>query len=168
MNIEKRAKERKKRIVAHVSHSFEEADRWDLEYWQSLSPASRLSALVAIRRDIEKVKKLKTVGANIIIAGSGRQVNLNLLLEKLGKMNVKKLLLEGGGTLNWSMIKENLVDEVKIAVAPTIVGGTNAITLVEGEGFRKVKNGFKLHFISTEKAGEDIILTYKKKPRLNS
>jgi len=45
------------RIVAHLSHSFEEADRWDLEYWQSVSPASRLSTLVAIRGDIEKVKK---------------------------------------------------------------------------------------------------------------
>jgi hypothetical protein len=61
MNIEKRSQERKKKIVAHVSHSFEEADRWDLEYWQSLSPASRLSALMAIRRDIEKVKKPKKI-----------------------------------------------------------------------------------------------------------
>jgi len=59
MNIEKRSRERKKRIVAHVSHSFDEAERWDLEYWQSLTPASRLSALVAIRRDIEKVNNSK-------------------------------------------------------------------------------------------------------------
>jgi hypothetical protein len=55
MSIEQRSRERKKRIVAHLSTSFEEAEQWDLEYWQSLSPASRLSALVAIRKDIEKV-----------------------------------------------------------------------------------------------------------------
>jgi hypothetical protein len=59
MSIEKRAHERKKRIVAHISRSFEEAEQWDLEYWQSLPPASRLSALVAIRRDIAKVGKSK-------------------------------------------------------------------------------------------------------------
>ena len=59
MNIEKRSRERKKRIVVHVSHSFDEAEQWDLEYWQSLTPASRLSALVAIRRDIEKVDNSK-------------------------------------------------------------------------------------------------------------
>jgi hypothetical protein len=59
MNIDKRSRERKKRIVAHISHSFDEAERWDLEYWQSLTPASRLSALVAIRRDIEKVNNSK-------------------------------------------------------------------------------------------------------------
>lgn len=57
MSIEERSRDRKKRIVAHLSHSFEEAERWDLEYWQSLPPASRLSALVAIRRDIEKVRQ---------------------------------------------------------------------------------------------------------------
>jgi len=56
MSIEERSRERRKRIVAHVARSFEEAERWDLEYWQSLSPASRLSALVAIRRDIAKAK----------------------------------------------------------------------------------------------------------------
>ena len=59
MSIEERSARRKKRIVAHLSYSFEEAEQWDLEYWQSLSPASRLSALVAIRRDIEKVGKSK-------------------------------------------------------------------------------------------------------------
>jgi len=59
MSIEERTKIRKRRIVAHLAQSFEEAERWDLEYWQSLSPASRLSALVAIRRDIEKVTKSK-------------------------------------------------------------------------------------------------------------
>ncbi|MEE8591509.1 MAG: hypothetical protein V3T35_09325 [Spirochaetia bacterium] len=57
MSIEDRSNLRKKKIVAHLSKSFEEAERWDLEYWQSLSPASRLSALAAIRRDIDKVKK---------------------------------------------------------------------------------------------------------------
>jgi hypothetical protein len=57
MSIEERSRSRAKRIVTHRSHSFEEAERWDLEYWQSLSPASRLSALVAIRRDVDKVKK---------------------------------------------------------------------------------------------------------------
>ena len=59
MSIEERSNLRKKRIVAHLSQSLEEAERWDFEFWQSLSPASRLSALVAIRRDIDKVNKSK-------------------------------------------------------------------------------------------------------------
>jgi hypothetical protein len=56
MSIEERSDERRKRIVAHVASSFEDAERWDLEYWQSKTPEERLSALVAIRRDVEMVQ----------------------------------------------------------------------------------------------------------------
>ncbi|MBN1773463.1 MAG: hypothetical protein JXB32_19530 [Deltaproteobacteria bacterium] len=51
-----RARSRRQRIVAHVAHSFEEARRWDLAFWQQLTPQDRLSALVAIHRDIAAVK----------------------------------------------------------------------------------------------------------------
>lgn len=56
MTLEERSAERRKRIVAHVATSFEDAERWDLEYWQSRTPEERLSALVAIRRDVEAVE----------------------------------------------------------------------------------------------------------------
>lgn len=56
MSIEERSAERRKRIVAHVASSFEDAERWDLEYWQSKTPEERLSALVAMRRDVEMVQ----------------------------------------------------------------------------------------------------------------
>lgn len=56
MTLEERSAERRKRIVAHVAASFADAERWDLEYWQSRTPEERLSALVAIRRDVEAVE----------------------------------------------------------------------------------------------------------------
>jgi hypothetical protein len=56
MSIEERSAERRKRIVAHVASSFEDAERWDLEYWQSKTPEERLSALVAMRRNVEMVQ----------------------------------------------------------------------------------------------------------------
>jgi hypothetical protein len=56
MGFKERAEERKKRIVAHIARSHEEAEAWDLEFWQSQTPQDRLSALVAIHEDIEKVK----------------------------------------------------------------------------------------------------------------
>ena len=43
-------------MVANRARSFDEADDWDLEFWQSRSPQERLSALVAIRRDVELVE----------------------------------------------------------------------------------------------------------------
>ncbi|MBW8003726.1 MAG: hypothetical protein FVQ80_17260 [Planctomycetes bacterium] len=59
MGIKQRSELRKKRIVAHRARNFEEAEQWDLLFWQNRSPADRLSALVAIRRDIEKIKTVQ-------------------------------------------------------------------------------------------------------------
>jgi hypothetical protein len=56
MGIKERSAERRKRIVGHVAHSHEEAEAWDLEFWQSQTPQERLSALAAIHEDIAKVK----------------------------------------------------------------------------------------------------------------
>ncbi len=51
-----RARLRKARMVTHLSHSFKEAEAWDLDYWQSVGPEERLSALVDLRNDREKVE----------------------------------------------------------------------------------------------------------------
>lgn len=54
MTLAERTELRKKRIVANRARSFEEAEQWDLEFWQRQTPEERLSALVAIRRDVAK------------------------------------------------------------------------------------------------------------------
>lgn len=42
--------------MTHVARSHEEAEAWDLEFWLRQTPQERLSALVALRRDVEKVR----------------------------------------------------------------------------------------------------------------
>ena len=60
MSLKKRSLKRRKRIVFHRAVSFEDADRWDIEFWQNQTPQARLSALVAIRRDIARVKRSRS------------------------------------------------------------------------------------------------------------
>ncbi len=43
-------------MVSHTSHSFSEADQWDLAFWQSQSPEDRLSALVHLHEDLRKIE----------------------------------------------------------------------------------------------------------------
>jgi len=43
-------------MVAHRAHGFEEAEEWDLEYWQSITPGQRLAAYRALRHDVAKVQ----------------------------------------------------------------------------------------------------------------
>ena len=56
MSLEERSRIRRMRMEGHRSHSFAEADQWDLEFWQRQTPDERLAALVAIHRDIANVK----------------------------------------------------------------------------------------------------------------
>jgi hypothetical protein len=60
VSLEERSRKRRKRIVAHRAATFEEAEAWDLEFWQEQTPEERLSALVAIRRDVEIVGVSRT------------------------------------------------------------------------------------------------------------
>jgi len=57
MGLKERAAARRAKMVVHRAANFEEAEAWDLDFWQNQSPEQRLSALVAIRRDVDKVIK---------------------------------------------------------------------------------------------------------------
>jgi len=108
-----------------------------------------------------RVEALRRAGAEVFQAGGGRRVNLKVLLEELGKRGVKRLLVEGGGNLNWSLFKEGLVDEVQVAISPVIIGGKDAVTLVEGEGFGSIGEARRLRLEAVEKAGFNLVLKYK-------
>ena len=108
------------------------------------------------------VKRLSAAGAEIVQIGE-KEVDLPKLLEKLYSLGVRRLLLEGGSTLNWAMLSRGLVDELRVAVAPRIVGGVRAKTLVGGEGFAKVSDGVRLELSRVSRVGEDLLLTYRAK-----
>jgi hypothetical protein len=59
MGIKERSEERRKRMVGNQASGFEEAEKWDLAFWQSQTPQQRLSALVPIRKDVLKAEQAK-------------------------------------------------------------------------------------------------------------
>jgi 2,5-diamino-6-(ribosylamino)-4(3H)-pyrimidinone 5'-phosphate reductase len=123
--------------------------------------APTIIALTAKANDRRK-EKLRSVGAQLIVLGNN-EVDLPELLKRLHDQGVKKLLLEGGSTLNWGMISQGLVDEIRVAVAPVVVGGENARTLVDGPGFKKIAESIKFELTSFERVGEELLLTYRAK-----
>ena len=68
---------------------------------------------------------------------------------------------EGGGNLNYSMLTERLVDELRVTMAPFIVGGEKAKTLVEGLGIGKVNEAIKLSLIQAVRVGRELKVRYK-------
>lgn len=97
--------------------------------------------------------------ADIFFSGTD-QVDLKALLNYLGNKNIRTLMLEGGSTLNFSMIKEGLIDEIRVAVAPMVVGGVDAKSLFGGEGFDEMSEAVKLELKDNYMLGKDLILVY--------
>jgi 2,5-diamino-6-(ribosylamino)-4(3H)-pyrimidinone 5'-phosphate reductase len=115
---------------------------------------------------MEKIKEFESRNVKIIKSGSGKQVDLTKLLLILSNMGIDSLLLEGGGNLNWSFIEYDLIDEMRLTIAPWIVGGKDAITLVEGAGFEKMKQGRKFKLLKVYKRDNFVVMKYRRKERL--
>ncbi len=111
---------------------------------------------------IERIKEFESSNTEIIKSGTGSRVDIIKLMPILYKKGIRRILLEGGGNLNWSFIKENLVDEIRILVAPWIVGGKTAISLVEGEGFATMIESPRFNLIDVTSRNSYVVLKYKK------
>ena len=111
----------------------------------------------------EKLKILREGGVQTIKtqAEYGSNVDLRQLMSGLGKRNIDGILLEGGGTLNYSALEAGIVDEVFFFIAPKMVGGTHAKTPVEGKGVDVMDEAFRLKDIKTMKVGEDLMIRAK-------
>ena len=120
------------------------------------------AVIIAVTKNAprQRVETLKRAGARILRAGNS-QINLLTLLTRLYRLGIKRILLEGGGNLNWSMISNGLVDNITVTVAPIIIGGSHATTLVEGDGVSKVNQAINLILTEARKQSNEIVLTYK-------
>jgi 2,5-diamino-6-(ribosylamino)-4(3H)-pyrimidinone 5'-phosphate reductase len=118
---------------------------------------------VAESADTDRIEDLKKL-VDVAVYGDKR-VDLNKLMKHLYEMGIKTLMLEGGSTLNYSMLKEGFVDEIRVCIAPMVAGGKYAKTLADGDGVDEMKDAVKLEFKKSYNLGQDLIVEYKVLPR---
>ena len=128
---------------------------------QIIKTCKKIPTIIAVSKKASKknIDKLKKYPLEIIITGN-KLVNIKNLLQTLSKKKIKTLLVEGGGTVNWEFVKQDLVDEIIITITPYLSGGKNAITLVDGEGFSSIQKATKLKLNKTCRVGNEIVLHY--------
>lgn len=128
---------------------------------QIIKTSKKIPTIVAISKNAPKknVDRLKKYHLELIETGN-KLVNIKNLLRILSKKKIKTLLVEGGGTVNWEFIKLGLVDEIIITITPYIIGGKNAISLVDGEGFSLIQKATKLRLKKISRLGNEIVLHY--------
>jgi 2,5-diamino-6-(ribosylamino)-4(3H)-pyrimidinone 5'-phosphate reductase len=116
---------------------------------------------VTTRASINKIKKIRNRGAIVLVAGN-RDVDLRKVFSIVQNVGIQRVLVEGGGELNWSVIRQGLISELIVTIAPVIIGGRDAKTLAEGDGYRTVSKAIKLNLtkISRQRNGE-VVLCYR-------
>lgn len=122
-----------------------------------------LSTIVATTSlsDKEKIKKYQSKGAEVLLIKKDRsnQVDLQNLLQELGKRNICSVLVEGGSKIINSFLKKRsyrsigLADHLLVVIAPKIVG--SGITYVTPNRFKHLFSFSHLKFF---RSGDDIII----------
>ncbi|MBR4719333.1 MAG: bifunctional diaminohydroxyphosphoribosylaminopyrimidine deaminase/5-amino-6-(5-phosphoribosylamino)uracil reductase RibD [Lachnospiraceae bacterium] len=87
-------------------------------------------------------------------------IDMPALLRRLGELNIDSVLVEGGGTLNDSLIREGLADRVEAFIAPKVFGGSDAKTPVEGIGIDSIDEALRFKLTEVSYHGEDVQLSY--------
>jgi len=129
---------------------------------QIIKTSKQVTTIIVVSELVSKsnLNRLRKLPINVIVCGKN-QVNITKLVSILSKMQIKTILLEGGGTLNRSFLKKNLIDEMIIALTPYVLGSENTISLFEGMSFPSLKMKLPLKLKHVQKSSNEIILTYK-------
>jgi diaminohydroxyphosphoribosylaminopyrimidine deaminase/5-amino-6-(5-phosphoribosylamino)uracil reductase len=110
-----------------------------------LTPTSRRQEWVDAGADVAVLDRDATGG-----------VSLPALVEMLGKRDVQGLMLEGGPTLAWSAVRDGVVDQVVLYLAPMLVGGQGATGWLAGGGFAPIGRAASVDIVSIGYVGPDV------------
>jgi 2,5-diamino-6-(ribosylamino)-4(3H)-pyrimidinone 5'-phosphate reductase len=98
--------------------------------------------------------------ATVITTGENN-VDLAALMDELGTMGIRRIMVEGGGELIAGLIRAGLVDEIYTFIGNLIIGGRNAPTLADGEGFLAEDEFSRLTLIEVRRIEVGVLLHWK-------
>jgi len=123
-----------------------------------------LLVATAAQSDADKQRELQQAGAQVWCypGPSGEHFDyqpfVRQCLEELARQGATNVLVEGGAALLGNLFSQGLVDEVRIFVAPCVVGGHQALSPVGGEGWDEIGQGPRLQQVSHQVLGRDILI----------
>jgi len=107
--------------------------------------------------DISLWNKFRERGITFIQYQS-EKLDLKWLMQKLGKLTVTSVLVEGGSSLSAYCLEAGIVDKVMFFIAPKIIGGRDSFPAVGGKSFRRLSDAYRLKDLKTRRIGEDILV----------
>ncbi|SFR42825.1 2,5-diamino-6-(ribosylamino)-4(3H)-pyrimidinone 5'-phosphate reductase [Halogeometricum limi] len=122
-----------------------------------LDDAATTYLLVSESAPDDRRSALETAGATVVVAGESR-VSFPSAFAELERRGIDRLMVEGGGEVIFSLFEAGLVDELSLYVGSLVLGGRDAPTLADGEGF--VESFPSLELTGVERIDDGVLLTY--------
>jgi 2,5-diamino-6-(ribosylamino)-4(3H)-pyrimidinone 5'-phosphate reductase len=127
----------------------------------SLLHKGRGKRIIACSNRADPGKAAELGAYAMVIRAGDDHVGLNELLSRLYDLGIRRLMVEGGGTLIWSLFEADLVDELTCFVGNMIIGGETAPTLADGGGFIREDTFVRLELKDVARMDEGVLLTWR-------
>jgi diaminohydroxyphosphoribosylaminopyrimidine deaminase / 5-amino-6-(5-phosphoribosylamino)uracil reductase len=128
------------------------------------APELPLSVVVSRAAPRSATDSLEMAGAEVIVAtGGNEQARVRSALEQLGAAGITSVLLEGGPHLAGAFFDAGEIDEVRLFVAPLLLGGRTARDPLEGEGVERIDDALRALTLDCERIGDDILISARLK-----
>lgn len=106
-----------------------------------------------------KIKRLQDAGAEVMLIKSAQgRVDLRDLMQKLGRLDIMSVLIEGGAEVNASSLRSGLVDKVVMFIAPLLMTGEDSLCSIGGASPRKLGQAIRLRGVASRFIGEDLMV----------
>jgi diaminohydroxyphosphoribosylaminopyrimidine deaminase / 5-amino-6-(5-phosphoribosylamino)uracil reductase len=128
--------------------------------------ASRIPLTVVVSRAAPRAATdaLATHGADVIVAtGENEPARVRSALDQLGANGISSILLEGGPHLAGAFLDAGEIDEIRLFLAPIVLGGRTARDPLEGEGVDVIADAVRALTLECERVGEDLLVSARMK-----
>lgn len=119
-------------------------------------PLTVIVSRAAARADTDA---LEAAGAQVLLAtGENEPARVRSALDQLGQLGVASALLEGGPHLAGAFLDAGEIDEIRLFLAPLLLGGRTARDPLEGEGVERISDALRALTFDCERVGEDLLV----------
>jgi diaminohydroxyphosphoribosylaminopyrimidine deaminase/5-amino-6-(5-phosphoribosylamino)uracil reductase len=129
---------------------------------QLVREARRVPLTVVVSRAAPRsaTDAFETHGVDVIVAtGENEPARVCSGLDQLGSAGVTSILLEGGPHLAGAFLDAGEIDEIRLFLAPLVLGGRTARDPLEGEGAELIADAVRASRLSCERVGEDLLVS---------
>ncbi|WP_020619590.1 dihydrofolate reductase family protein [Paenibacillus daejeonensis] len=110
--------------------------------------------------DKDKRRRIASMGKEVMVCGEDL-VDFDVLFRRLEtEYGIHRLMVEGGGLLNWYVFERDLVDQIILMQLPIIIGGGSNITLVDGEGYNTLAFSKRFRVVEMQPSPNYTLMRY--------